>query len=138
MTATPAFPLVVVHPIDSDIRLIQIAPGVDPSVEPLLSHAGLACELGGKVEVSMTGISGSSELIRQFLTTAGNDLTEEILTVLAEELNSPARRFGVQPAMRTRIDQIRTDLDDIPDRRVTRSDPEPGLAEPDGSGTPEP
>jgi hypothetical protein len=135
MPARPEFPLIVVTPIDSDIRLIQIAPGVDTSVEPLLRHAGLACELGGKVEVAMTGISGSSELIRQFLTTAGNDLTEEVLTVLAKELNSPARRFGVPPAMRTRIDQIRTDLDDIPDRRVTWSDPDP---EPDGSGTPEP
>ena len=132
------FPIVVVHPIDSDIRLIQLAPGVDASVEPLLKHAGLACELGGKVEVAMTGITGSSELIRQFLTTAGNDLTEEVLTVLAKELNSPARRFGVPPEMRTRIDQIRTDLDDIPDIQDVpnlQAQPDP---EPDGSETPEP
>lgn len=135
MPARPEFPLIVVTPVDSEIRLIQIGPGVNAAEEPLLSHAGLACELGGKVEVAMTGITGTSELIRQFLTTAGNDLTEEVLTVLAKELNSPARRFGVPPAMRTRIDQIRTDLDDIPDRRVTWSDPDP---EPDGSGTPEP
>ena len=124
MPARPEFPLIVVTPVDSEIRLIQIGPGVDASVEPLLSHAGLACELGGRIEVAMTGIAGSSDLIRQFLTTAGNDLTEEVLTVLAKELNSPARRFGVPPTMRTRIDQIRTDFDEVPE-----SDP---------SDTPEP
>ncbi|RID89774.1 hypothetical protein D2N39_21435 [Gemmobacter lutimaris] len=124
MPARPEFPLIVVTPVDSEIRLIQIGPGVNAAEEPLLSHAGLACELGGKVEVAMTGITGTSELIRQFLTTVGNDLTREALTALAKELNSPARRFGVPPAMRTRIDQIRTDFDDVPE-----SDP---------SDTPEP
>ncbi|MFP1646208.1 hypothetical protein [Pontitalea aquivivens] len=124
MTARPEFPLIVVTPVDSEIRLIQIGPGVNAAEEPLLSHAGLACELGGKIEVAMTGITGTSELIRQFLTTVGNDLTREVLTALAKELNNPVRRFGVRPAMRTRIDQIRTDLDDTP-----KSDP---------SDTPEP
>ena len=124
MTARPEFPLIVVTPVDSEIRLIQIGPGVNAAEEPLLSHAGLACELGGKIEVAMTGITGTSELIRQFLTTVGNDLTREVLTALAKELNNPVRRFGVRPTMRTRIDQIRTDLDDVPE-----SDP---------SDTPEP
>lgn len=82
------FPLIVVHPIDSDIRLVQIAPGVDPSCEPLLSHAGLSCALGGHIEVSMNGMTGVADVIRQFLTSAGNDLSEELLTRLAEGMNA--------------------------------------------------
>lgn len=49
MTARPEFPLIVVTPVDSEIRLIQIGPGVNAAEEPLLSHAGLACELGGRM-----------------------------------------------------------------------------------------
>ena len=47
----------------------------------------------------MTGITGTSELIRQFLTTVGSDLTRDVLTGLAKELNSPARRLGVCPEL---------------------------------------
>jgi|AntAceMinimDraft_1070359.scaffolds.fasta_scaffold124916_2 hypothetical protein len=40
MAERPSSPLIVVHPVDSNICLIQIAPGVDASAEPRLSHAG--------------------------------------------------------------------------------------------------
>jgi hypothetical protein len=107
-------PIVVAHPIDSDIRLVQIGPGFDPAVEPLLTHAGLACELHGPIWVAMGGMTGVSDKTRQFLTTIGNDLTEEVLTLLAEEMRDPIRRASNAPLHRSRMDQIKTDLDDIP------------------------
>lgn len=111
----PEFTYVIVSPIESDIRLVQLAPGVDPSVVPILSHAGLACVLGGRIEVAMNGMTEVSDEMRQFLTTEGNDLSEELLTLLAEELNDPERRAELRSDMRGRIDQIRSDLDEIPD-----------------------
>lgn len=107
-------PIVIAHPIDSDIRLVQIGPGYDPADEPLLAHAGLACELGGKIEVAMSGMTGISDKTRQFLTTIGNDLTEKVLTLLAEELSDPVLRASTIPIHRRRMDQIKTDLNGIP------------------------
>ena len=128
----PEFPYVIVSPIESDIRLVQLAPGVDPSVVPILSQAGLACVLGGRIEVAMNGMTGVSGEIRQFLTTAGGDLSEELLTLLAEELNDPERRAELRSDLRGRIDQIRSDLDDIPgeDVREEGEDPSPDDPEP--------
>ena len=97
-------PITTLHPIDSDIRLVEIGPGFDPANEQLLSHAGLSCkigpgfdpghapllshewldwEFGSPIEVTLTGISGASNKTRQFLTTVGNDLTYEVLALLA-------------------------------------------------------
>lgn len=128
----PEFPYVIVSPIESDIRLVQLAPGVDPSVVPLLSHAGLACVLGGRIEIAMNGMTGVSDEIRQFLTTEGNDLSEELLTLLAEELSDPERRAELRSDVRGRIDQIRSDLDDIPGDEVwvEGEDPSPEGPEP--------
>lgn len=123
MTAHPEFQLVVVHPIDSDIRLIQLAPGVDASVEPLLKHAGLVCELGSRIEVAMDGITGTSGRIRQFLTSESNTLDYELLVMLAEEFNAPAAR-------ERRRDRVRARLSLIPGG--------PDLTGPDPSDTPEP
>ena len=63
----------------------------------------------------MNGMTEVSDEMRQFLTTEGNDLSEELLTLLAEELNDPERRAELRSDMRGRIDQIRSDLDEIPD-----------------------
>lgn len=106
MTAHPEFQLVVVHPIASDIRLIQLAPGVDASVEPLLKHAGLVCELGSRIEVAMDGIIGTSGRIRQFLTSESNTLDYELLVMLAEEFNAPAARERRRDRMRARLSVI--------------------------------
>ena len=111
MSPDPA--IVIAHPIHSDIRLIQIGPGFDPADEPLLSHAGLACEIGGRIEVCMNGMSGVSDQTRQFLTTVSTELTEKVLTLLAEELNDPARRYSEAPMRDPRAAQIKRDLDDI-------------------------
>lgn len=123
MTITPEFPLVVVYPMDSDLRLIQLAPGVDASVEPLLKHAGLVCELGSRIEVAMDGITGTSGRIRQFLTSESNTLDYELLVMLAEEFNAPAAR-------ERRRDRVRARLSLIPGG--------PELTGPDPSDTPEP
>jgi hypothetical protein len=108
-------PRVIVHPLDSDIRLVQIAPGYDPSEEPLLKHAGLACELHGPIWVAMNGMSGVSDKIRQFLTTVNNDLDEDVLNLLREELSDPLRRYSnITVEQRDRMDRIKHDLDEIP------------------------
>jgi hypothetical protein len=108
-------PMVIVHPLDSDIRLVQIGPGYDPSEEPLLKHAGLACELHGPIWVAMNGISGVSDKIRQFLTTVNNDLDEDVLNLLREELSDPIRRYSnITVEQRHRMDRIKHDLDEIP------------------------
>lgn len=108
-------PIVVVHPIDSDIRLVQIGPGHDPSKEPLLKHAGLACEMHGPIWVAMNGVSGVSDKTRQFLTTINNDLDEEVLTILKEELSDPIRRYSNIPIhQRRRMEWVKSDLDEIP------------------------
>ena len=120
------FPLVVVHPVDSDVRLIQLAPGVDASVEPLLRHAGLVCELGSRVEVAMNGISGTSDCIRQFLTTEANDLDYELLVLLAEEFNDPAGRARRTNTMRARLRLVPEQTEPAPDRSADAWDaPEP-------------
>lgn len=127
-------PITTSHPIDSDIRLVEIEPGFDPANERLLSHAGLTCEIGpgfdpghapllshewldwefgSPIEVSLTGISGVSDNTRQFLTTDGNDLTYEVLALLAEELNNPLRRYSKTLMRHRRAAQIKTDLMDI-------------------------
>lgn len=106
--------LFTVYPMDSDIRLVQIAPGVDPRKEPLLSHTGLVCNLGERVEIAMNGVDTPSPKTRQFLTTVGNDLTEAVLEILAGEFNDPAYRGQISPELRARLDQIRYDVEDIP------------------------
>lgn len=127
-------PITTAHPLDSDIRLVEIGPGFDPANERLLSHAGLSCkigpgfdpghapllshewldwEFGSPIEVTLTGISGASNKTRQFLTTVGNDLTYEVLALLAEELNNPLRRYSRTPMRHLRAAQIKTDLMDI-------------------------
>ena len=124
-------PITTSHPIDSDIRLVEIGHGFDPANERLLFHAGLTCEIGpgfdpghppllshewldwefgSPIEVSLTGISGVSDNTRQFLTTDGNDLTYEVLALLAEELNNPIRRYSRTPMRHRRAAQIKTDL----------------------------
>jgi len=108
-------PIIVVYPIDSDIRIVQIAPGADPSTEPLLSHVGLICDLGDKVYVALDGAKGTSPHTRQFLTTVNNDLTEPMLTYMAEEFNCPTYRCQTSPELRARMDQIRRDTDDMHD-----------------------
>lgn len=110
-----ANPIIVVYPIDSDIRIVQIAPGADPSTEPLLSHAGLACDLGDNVYVAPDGVKGTSPHTRQFLTTVNNDLAEPMLTYLAEEFNCPTYRSQTSPELRARMNQIRKDTDHVPD-----------------------
>lgn len=108
-------PMVIVHPLDSDIRLAQIGPGYDPSDEPLLKHAGLACEMHGPIWVAMNGISGVSDKTRQFLTTVNNDLDEDVLNLLREELSDPIRRYSnITVEQRHRMDRIKHDLDEIP------------------------
>jgi len=107
-----ANPIIVVYPIDSDIRIVQIAPGADPSTEPLLSHVGLICDLGDKVYVAPDGVKGTSPHTRQFLTMVNNDLTEPMLSLLAEEFNSPTYRSKTSPELRARMDQIRKDCAD--------------------------
>lgn len=122
----PEFPLVVVYPVDSEIRLIQLASGIDASVEPLLKHAGLVCELGGQIEVAMNGITGTSRRIRQFLTTESNDLDYEMLVMLREEFNEPAGRARRKENMRERLRLVREQTDPAPDRSTDVSDtPEP-------------
>lgn len=123
MPVSPEFPLILVHTVDSDVRLIQLAPGVDASVEPLLKHAGLVCELGGPIEAAMNGITGTSRRIRQFLTSESNTLDYELLVMLAEEFNAPAAR-------ERRRDRVRARLSLIPGG--------PDLTGPDPSDTPEP
>ena len=122
MPVSPEFPLVLVQTVDSDVRLIQLAPGVDASVEPLLKHAGLVCELGGPIEVAMNGITGTSRRIRQFLTTESNDLDHEMLVMLAEEFNEPAGRARRKENMRERLRLVREQTDQAPDVSDT---PEP-------------
>lgn len=108
-------PMVIVQPIASDIRLIQIGSGYDPSDEPLLKHAGLACEMHGPIWVAMNGISGVSDKTRQFLTTVNNDLDEEVLNLLRDEMSDPIRRYSnITVEQRYRMDQIKHDLDEIP------------------------
>jgi hypothetical protein len=135
MTADP--PIVIAHPIDSDIRLIQIGPGCDPAREPLLSHAGLACEVGGEIRVAMNGMTGITDTTRQFLTTADNDLTEEVLVMLADELSDPLKRASAVPLHRRRVDQIRTDLDHIVTLPEGLMDPPTPVNDP-SDDTPEP
>lgn len=133
-------PIVVAHPIDSDIRLVQIGPGYDPADEPLLAHAGIACEVHGPIWVAMNGLTGVSERTRQFLTTVNNDLDEEELRILAKELSDPVRRFSTGTARRQRVDQIKTDLDEMPvipdDLLYPPAPDDPAAPEPDD--TPEP
>lgn len=100
---TPDFGLVVVYPMNTDLRLIQIAPGVDAAVEPLLKPAGLACTLGGRIEVAMEGIIGSSDCIRQFLTTESNPLDHALLVMLAAEFNDPGGRARRKKNTRPRL-----------------------------------
>lgn len=108
-------PIVIVQPIASDIRLVQIGAGYDPSDEPLLKHAGLACEMHGPIWVAMNGISGVSDKTRQFLTTVNNDLDEDVLNLLREELSDPIRRYSnITVEQRHRMDRIKHDLDEIP------------------------
>ena len=108
-------PMVIVQPIASDIRLVQIGSGYDPSDEPLLKHAGLACEMHGPIWVAMNGISGVSDKTRQFLTTANNDLDEEVLNLLRDEMSDPIRRYSnITVEQRHRMDRIKHDLDEIP------------------------
>lgn len=108
-------PIVVVHPIDSDIRLVQIDPGHDPAEEPLLTHAGLACEVTGRIWVAMDGISGVSDKTRQFLTTVGNDLDEDVLNILKQELSTSDPSLLEYPDPLTPPDgSDEDDLDDIP------------------------
>lgn len=108
-------PMVIVQPIASDIRLVQIGSGYDPSDEPLLKHAGLACEMHGPIWVAMNGISGVSDKTRQFLTTVNNDLDEEVLNLLRDEMSDPIRRYSnITVEQRYRMDQIKHDLDEIP------------------------
>jgi|AntRauMFilla1563_2_1112583.scaffolds.fasta_scaffold16800_1 hypothetical protein len=107
-------PIVVAHPLDSDIRLVQIGPGYDPAKEPLLAHAGLACELHGRIWVEMGGLTGVSDKTRQFLTTVSNNMSEELLMILAEELGDPVKRASTGISTRLRADQIRTDLEEMP------------------------
>jgi hypothetical protein len=123
---SPDFPLVVVYPVDSEIRLIQLASGVDASVEPLLKHAGLVCELGGPIEVAMNGITGTSRRIRQFLTSESNDLDYEMLAMLKEEFNEPAGRARRKENMRERLRLVHPQPSQTPEPEAAASDtPEP-------------
>ena len=115
-------PIIIVYPIDSEIRIVQIAPGADPSTQPLLSHAGLVCDLGDKVYVAPDGVKCTSPHTRQFLTMINNDLTEPMLTYLAEEFNCPTYRSQTSPELRARMDQIRKDTDNVPDIDQPRLD----------------
>jgi hypothetical protein len=112
---TQQSPIIIVYPIDSDIRILQIAPFADPSKEPLLSHAGVVCNLGEDVRVALNGVTDRSPHTRQFLTTINNDLTEPVLTYLAEEFNCPTYRSQTSPELRARVQQIRKDADDTHD-----------------------
>lgn len=103
----------IVRDLDRDLRLIQIAPGFDPADEPLLSHAGLACEIGGKVEVTMTGMTGISGKTRQYVTSATNVLNEDLLSLLAEELNDPIWKFSRH--LRARSKALYADADAAPE-----------------------
>jgi hypothetical protein len=100
---TPEFPPVVIYPMESGLRLVELAPGVDASVEPLLSHAGLLCEFGNPMEVAMHGITGTSDRLRQFLTTATNVFDHEQLVLLAAEFNAPSERARRKENMRARL-----------------------------------
>ena len=133
-------PIVIVHPLDSDIRLVQIGPGHDPDDEPLLTHAGLACEMDGPIWVAMNGVSGVSDKTRQFLTTVNNDLDEEVLNILKEELSDPIRRYSSIPIhQRRRMDRIKADLDEIPVIPDDLLDPKfMDPIEPEPDDTPEP
>jgi antitoxin CcdA len=53
-------PFIVVYSVDSDIRIVQIATGADPSSHALLSHVGLVCDLGNKVHIASDGVQGDS------------------------------------------------------------------------------
>ena len=89
-------PITTSHPIDSDIRLVEIEPGFYPANERLLSHAGLTCEIGPGFD------PGHAPL-----------LSHEVLALLAEELNNPLRRYSRTPMRHLRAAQIKTDLMDI-------------------------
>ena len=107
--------IIIVYPIDSDIRILQIAPWADPSTQPLLSHAGVVCNLGENVQVTLNGVTDRSPHTRQFLTTVNNDLTEPVLSYLAEEFNCPTYRSQTSPELRARVDQIRKDVEETHD-----------------------
>jgi hypothetical protein len=108
-------PISVVYPLDSDIRIVQIAPWADPSKQPLLLHAGVVCNLGEDVHVALNGVTDRSPHTRQFLTTVNNDLTEPVLSYLAEEFNCPTYRSQTSPELRARVDQIRKDAEETHD-----------------------
>ncbi len=61
------------------------------------------------------GIRGTSDRIRQFLTTQSNDLDRDLLEVLAAEFNDPVGRARRDAKMRERMNRIRQDLDRVPD-----------------------
>lgn len=79
--------LVTVVPSDPTFRLIRIGPGVDPSDEPLLSHAGVIIDDKWHAEVALQGLTGVSRKLRRFWTRVGKDWDEMELKFMAESIN---------------------------------------------------
>jgi len=117
----------VIYPLGSDIRLIHLAPGADPSEEPLLSQAGLVWEEGKPVSFTLDGLKGPSDRRRQFVTNINNDMTPELLSIMVERFNDPNRRPACS-ADETRVETIREDLEKVPDVSDLSLDdlPQPG------------
>jgi len=105
----------VIYPIGSDIRLVHLSAGAEPSTEPLLSHAGLAWEEGGLVSAAPGGLKDVSDKKRQFLTSVWNDMTPELLDVMVERLNDPVRYQLSDAPGAGRAKTICEDLEKIPD-----------------------
>jgi len=104
----------VIYPIGSDVRLIHLAPGADPTQEPLLSQAGLVWEEGEPVSFTLDGLKGPSDRRRQFVTNIHNDMTPELLSIMVERFNDPNRR-PARSVEETRVETIQEDLDKIPE-----------------------
>lgn len=117
----------VIYPLGSDVRLIHLAPGADPRQEPLLSHAGLVWEEGSPVRFTLEGLDGPSEHRRQFVTNVKNDMTPELLSIMVDRFNDPARRRPVATPAEERVETICEDLDKIPEVSDLKLDdlPEP-------------
>jgi len=89
----------------STLRLLAVPPDADPSVEPLLAHAGVLIE-AGEARSAWDGINRASALDRKFLTASGNDLTGPELAAIANRLNGRPAPLGLSEAARARVGRL--------------------------------
>ena len=100
--------------LGSPLRIFYIPPGKDPATEPLLSHGGVLLEEGRPATYSLNGLSGTSDKLREFITSVDNGMSPRLLLMIANRLNDPTQyRLRGVPGEKE-VEEICDNIDAIP------------------------